>query len=68
MSMESPRLLVSDVARVLDCSTDYVRLLERTGQLHAEKTEGGVRLFARADVERFARDRASRLETRSARR
>jgi len=65
--MESAKLLTSDVARILDCSTDNVRLLERSGQLHADKTEGGVRLFDRRDVERFARERANRIETRSRR-
>jgi DNA-binding transcriptional MerR regulator len=66
--MESGKLLTSDVARILDCSTDNVRLLERSGKLHADKTAGGVRLFDRKSVEQFARDRASRLETRGRRR
>jgi excisionase family DNA binding protein len=61
------KLLTSDVARILDCTPDYVRQLERAGQLHAAKTEGGVRLFDRGDVERFARERANRIEIRSAR-
>jgi excisionase family DNA binding protein len=67
MSAESPLLLTSDVAKILECSTDNVRLLERTGRLHAEKTEGGVRLFQRDAVEQFARQRAHRIETRSTR-
>lgn len=65
--MESAKLLTSDVARILECSTDNVRLLERSGQLRADKTEGGVRLFDRKDVEQFARDRGNR-EKRSVRR
>ena len=60
--------LTSDVARILNCTPDYVRQLERAGQLAASKTESGVRLFNRVDVERFARERVSRIETRSIRR
>jgi excisionase family DNA binding protein len=62
------KLLSGDVAKILNCTPDYVRVLERSGQLQAVKTEGGVRLFDRVDVERFARERANRTETRSARR
>jgi DNA-binding transcriptional MerR regulator len=62
------KLLSGDVAKILGWTPDYVRVLERTGQLHAVKTASGVRLFDRTDIERFARERANRIETRSARR
>jgi DNA-binding transcriptional MerR regulator len=63
-----PFLLTSDVARILNCSPDYIRQFENAKQIIARKTENGVRLFDRNDVERFARKRASRTETRSSRR
>jgi DNA-binding transcriptional MerR regulator len=66
--MESKKLLTSDVARILDCSTDNVRFLERSGKLPADKTAGGWRVFDRTSVEQFARDRATRLEIRRRRR
>lgn len=50
-------LLTSDVARILSVSPDRVRALERLGQLPAIKTENGVRLFDRRDVERLAHER-----------
>ena len=64
--MESVPLLVSDVAKILDDSADYVRHLERTNQIRAEKTPTGVRIFRLDDVERFARDRAQRRKERTA--
>jgi excisionase family DNA binding protein len=60
-------MLTIDVARRLGCSTDNVRKLERAGQLPAAKSDGGVRIFDRADVEQFARAREDR-NTRSGRR
>jgi DNA-binding transcriptional MerR regulator len=65
--MEARPLLTSDVAKILDCSTDNVRVLERTGQLHAVKTPSGVRIYDPEEVDRLARARAWRLEARSAR-
>jgi excisionase family DNA binding protein len=64
--MTSALLLSSDVARILDCSPDYVRSLERAGRLIATKTAGGTRLFRREDVEQFARMQ-HHTETRKAR-
>lgn len=68
MNMEATVMLTSDVARRLNCSTDNVRVLERTGQLPAGKTKGGVRLFNHEDVERFARRRADAIDTRGSHR
>jgi excisionase family DNA binding protein len=45
------------VARQLEVSSERVRQLERAGKLHATRTENGQRLFRRADVERFRRQR-----------
>jgi DNA-binding transcriptional MerR regulator len=50
-------LLTSDVARELGVTPETVRLWERRGVLPALKTASGVRLFARHDVERLARER-----------
>ena len=67
MESTTTPLLTSDVAKILDCSTDNVRLLERTGQLRAVKTPSGVRIYDPEEVDRLARARAYRLEARSAR-
>jgi excisionase family DNA binding protein len=53
---ESP-LLTNEVAQLLAVSPDTVRCWERAGRLPARKTEGGVRLFDRRVVERFALER-----------
>jgi excisionase family DNA binding protein len=57
-------LLTNDVARILGVSPETVRLLERLGRLPALKTERGVRLFDRRDVERLAREREERRTSR----
>ena len=46
-------LLTSEVARILNKSTETIRCYERTGRLHAVRTATGVRLFSRQDVERL---------------
>lgn len=46
-----------DVARQLGCSTDNVRLLEKTGRLAALRTPSGRRIFRREDVDRLAAER-----------
>lgn len=59
MSIESEFLLTSGAARLLECTPDGVRYLERTGQLRAVRVDG-VRLFRRADVERLRGERQER--------
>lgn len=53
-------LLTNGAARLLDVAPQTIRLWERTGKLPALRTESGVRLFSRCDVERLARERAER--------
>lgn len=54
-------LASADVARILELTTGGVRLLQRRGELPlAAKTEGGILLYRRADVERLAAKRAAR--------
>ena len=57
MQATSSLLLTSEVARLIGVAPETVRVWERTGRLAAAKTSSGVRLFARADVERLARER-----------
>src|SRR4029453_2041535 len=38
----STKLLTSDVARILNCTGDNVRYLERTGQLQAQKLPAAI--------------------------
>ncbi len=53
-------LTVGDVAKLLNVSSDVVRLWEREGKLPAVRTQGGVRLFTQKDVQRLAGERAAR--------
>ena len=51
--MDAP-LTTADAAKLLDVVPDTVRLWERNGLLRAIRTESGVRLFRRRDVEALA--------------
>jgi len=51
----SDYLTTSDTARILNRAGATVLYYERTGRLKAIRTQGGIRLFERADVERLAR-------------
>jgi excisionase family DNA binding protein len=54
-------LSVADASRILGVTPQTVRLMARQGTLPlATRTEGGMRLFRRADVERLAAERAAR--------
>jgi excisionase family DNA binding protein len=60
-------LTPQDAAFVLGCSSTYVRALADDGRLKvAARTVGthSIRLFLRAEVERFAKARASRKAAR----
>ena len=56
----SDYLTTSDTARILNRAGATVLYYERTGRLKAIRTQGGIRLFERADVERLARQLQSR--------
>jgi len=49
-----------DVARLADVGAATVRHWERTGKLPAIRTASGMRLFARADVDRVIAERRSK--------
>lgn len=51
------QLSSGEVARLAGVSAETVRHWERTGKLPCTRTAGGMRLFARADVERFLEER-----------
>jgi excisionase family DNA binding protein len=53
-------ITTSRAAKILQTSEGTVRALERRGELPAERTSSGLRLFDRAVVERIARERAER--------
>jgi predicted site-specific integrase-resolvase len=63
-------LLTNDVARCCNVSPQTIRVWERTGRLCALRTERGVRLFLRRDVdlllERLALEREQRRTSPSA--
>jgi|WetSurSiteA1Bulk_404760.scaffolds.fasta_scaffold348531_1 excisionase family DNA binding protein len=47
-------LSVTGAAKILDVAAQTVRDWERRGRLRAMRTETGVRIFSRAEVERLA--------------
>jgi DNA-binding transcriptional MerR regulator len=59
MVRDNESLLTGGAARVLGCSPDNVRHLEKTGRLVAERVNG-VRIFRRSDVERLKSERKAR--------
>jgi DNA-binding transcriptional MerR regulator len=59
-------LTTSAVARLLELSAESVRAFERAGKLLATRTESGMRLFRRADVERLAAERRRRRQGKAA--
>ena len=59
-------ITTAGVARICGVAPDTVRLWERTGKLAATRTESGIRLFRREDVEREAARRAAVASTSAA--
>ena len=55
----SDLLTKADAAKLLGLTPAAVSLIEKKGGLQAQRTEGGVRLFRRADVEELSRERLS---------
>lgn len=51
-----PEVLVGEAARILTCSANHVRYLERTGQLRCRRV-GHYRIFLRKEVEQLAQER-----------
>lgn len=47
-------ITVSQAAKILNCTTDQVRLLADKGFLKSERSQNGFRIFKREDVEEFA--------------
>ena len=65
--MEEPdSLLTNDAAQLVGTTGATVRWYEQTGQLRAEKTARGVRIFKRAEVERFIAEREAKRATQAA--
>ncbi len=59
-------LATSDVAKALGLTTNAIRSITQRGGLRvAAKTERGIQLFRRIDVERLAAKRARRTGPRS---
>ena len=53
-------MAVSDAARVIGVTPAMIRIYANTGKLPFQRTTGGMRLFARVDVERFRQEREDR--------
>lgn len=56
-------VLVGDKARILGCSSEGVRYLERTARLRVVRRIGNLRVFARVEVERLAEERRQAART-----
>lgn len=63
----SELLIASEAAKLLNCTAANIRALERSGKLPALRTESGVRIFKREDVNRLASERAQQKSKRAAR-
>ena len=57
-------MLTHEAALALGVTPVTVRHMERRGELQAERTESGVRLFDRDAVMRLAEQRAAKKATR----
>jgi len=59
--MKTKFLTTSEAGLLFDppLSAEMIRYLERVGKLRAYKTERGVRIFIRTNVEKLARERAA---------
>ena len=57
---QSDLIQTGTAARIIGISPTAVQLLERMGKLPALRIDRGVRLFRRADVEQYARERDER--------
>lgn len=58
-------LSTADAARLLGVVPATVRHMEKQGQIPARRTEGGIRLFFREDVERVAAEREARQKAKA---
>ena len=59
--VDTTYLAAAEAARTLGVTSATVRLMAKRGALRiAAKTEGGIHLFDRRDVEQLRRDRESR--------
>ena len=59
-------LSTADAARLLGVTPATVRAMERQGRLRASgRTQGGIRLFRHAEVQRVATRRAAKRGTRA---
>ena len=58
------KMISSEAARILDVTPATVRDMERRGELAAERTSSGVRLFDEGEVRRLATERAAEREAR----
>ncbi len=57
-------LTSAEVGKRLNLSSERVRQLERTGELHAIRTTNGIRLFTASAIEEFRRQRQHRMPRR----
>jgi predicted site-specific integrase-resolvase len=53
----SDKLTSNSAAQIIGVSPTTVIYYNKTGKLKAERTQSGIRLFDRAEVERFAAER-----------
>lgn len=57
---EATEITTGQAARILNCSSNHVRYLERVGQLPPTRRVGAFRVFQRQVVEELARERYRR--------
>ena len=60
MKNQDSLLTSAGAARIIGVVPATVRIYERLGKLPAIRTESGIRLFDRGEVEKFAAEQATR--------
>jgi DNA-binding transcriptional MerR regulator len=64
MPINEEYLTAGAAAKILNLSSESVRLYERRGLLPAIKASGGLRLFREADIRKFAEERRAKMRTK----
>ncbi len=62
---EARHISVAEAARIIGVTRGYVRMLADMGKLRATRGTFGIRLFDRAAVKRFARERTRQRAQRN---
>lgn len=60
MTSDKQYVTVGPASKILNCSPEWCRQLAKKGDLEAVRTETGIHLFDKQQVERFAIERSKK--------